>query len=90
MADPGQIDVGGKFAGALSMMGLSAEALAKLPELAPEDERKVMTTVNGDRSLAWKLSDLVRDMCRICRESASEREECQNNSMISCTRRHPR
>jgi alpha-beta hydrolase superfamily lysophospholipase len=54
-ADPGQIDVGGKFAGMLSKMGLSDAALAKLPELDAGDEQRVMTIINGDRSLRWKI-----------------------------------
>jgi hypothetical protein len=55
IADPGQIDVGGKFAGALAMMGLDQDALARLPEISDADEKKVMAVVDGDRSLHWKF-----------------------------------
>ncbi len=55
VADPGQIDVGGKFVGMLGQMGLSAKALAKLPELGAGDEQTVMTIINSDRSLQWKI-----------------------------------
>jgi pimeloyl-ACP methyl ester carboxylesterase len=55
IADPGQLDVGGKFTGVLAMMGLSAEAIAKLPALSPDDEQKVMAVIDGDRSFHWKV-----------------------------------
>ncbi len=55
IADPGQLDVGGKFGGALAMMGLDQDALARLPELSPEDEEKVMQILRADRSLHWKF-----------------------------------
>jgi pimeloyl-ACP methyl ester carboxylesterase len=55
IADPGQLDVGGKFAGALAMMGLDEDAIARLPELSADDEAKVMAIVNADRDLRWKF-----------------------------------
>jgi hypothetical protein len=55
VADPGQLDVGGKFAGALGMMGLDQDAIAGLPEISADDEQRVMQVVNGDRGLHWKF-----------------------------------
>ena len=55
IADPGQLDVGGKFTVLLSMMGLSADAIAKLPAIDPADEKKVMSVIDGDRGLHWKI-----------------------------------
>ena len=40
IADPGQIDVGGKFAGMLGMFGLGAEALAALPSWTRPTSRR--------------------------------------------------
>ena len=47
IADPGQLDVGGKLTVGLSMMGLSADAIAKLPAIDPADEKKVMSVIDG-------------------------------------------
>jgi pimeloyl-ACP methyl ester carboxylesterase len=55
VADPGQIDVGVKFGGALKMMGLDDAAVARLPEIDPADEHKVMAVIDADRSLHWKI-----------------------------------
>jgi pimeloyl-ACP methyl ester carboxylesterase len=55
IADPGQLDVGGKFAGAMKLFGLSDVAVAKLPELDPDDEQRVMKVIEGDRSMRWKI-----------------------------------
>jgi alpha-beta hydrolase superfamily lysophospholipase len=55
VADPGQLDVGGKFTIGLQMMGLSADVIAKLPALDPDDERKILPIITGDRGLNWKL-----------------------------------
>jgi hypothetical protein len=55
VADPGQMDVGGKFTGAMPLFGLGPEAAAKLPNLDPDDEKKIMTVVEGDRGLKWKI-----------------------------------
>lgn len=55
VADPGQLDVGGKFADAMPMFGLGPEAIGRFPDLAPADERHIMGIVNGDRSLHWML-----------------------------------
>jgi alpha-beta hydrolase superfamily lysophospholipase len=55
VADPGQLDVGGKFTVGLQLMGLSADALAKLPTLDRDDEKKVLPIITGDRGLNWKI-----------------------------------
>jgi alpha-beta hydrolase superfamily lysophospholipase len=55
IADPGQLDVGGKFSDALSKMGLSAEAMKQLPKLDPDDENKIMDVINANRSFRWKI-----------------------------------
>jgi alpha-beta hydrolase superfamily lysophospholipase len=55
VADPGQIDVGVKFADAMKLFGLSDDAVARLPVLDPEDEQRIMGVVDADRSLRWKL-----------------------------------
>ncbi len=55
VADPGQLDVGGKFARPMKMFGLDDAAIARLPTLDPADELKVMTAIDGDRSLHWKI-----------------------------------
>ena len=36
-------------------LGLSDEAVAKLPHLDPEDEAKIMKVIDGDRALHWKI-----------------------------------
>jgi pimeloyl-ACP methyl ester carboxylesterase len=55
VADPGQIDIGGKITGPMSAMGLSAEAIARLPELSADDERAIMDFFEGNRALHWKI-----------------------------------
>jgi hypothetical protein len=55
VADPGQIDVGVKFVPAMRMMGLSDAAIARLPELAPDDEATVMAVVTGNKMLHWQI-----------------------------------
>lgn len=55
VADPGQIDVGVKFTALLGKLGLSSEALEKLPEFHADDERKMMNIINGNRALRWKI-----------------------------------
>jgi hypothetical protein len=55
VADPGQLDVGGKFTHALRFAGLSDEAVARLPELDPDDEAKAMSLIDGDRDFHWKV-----------------------------------
>jgi pimeloyl-ACP methyl ester carboxylesterase len=54
VADPGQLDVGIKVVGPLGKM-LSADAVARLPQLDPGDEQRVMTAIAGDRTLSWKI-----------------------------------
>jgi hypothetical protein len=55
IADPGQLDVGVKFSGLLAHMGLSGEAVARLPSLNPADEQQIMQLINENRSLRWKV-----------------------------------
>jgi alpha-beta hydrolase superfamily lysophospholipase len=55
IADPGQVDIGGKVTGPLAQLGLDAAALARLPELSPEDGRRVTAFFEGNRTLRWKI-----------------------------------
>jgi alpha-beta hydrolase superfamily lysophospholipase len=55
IADPGQLDVGGKLVTGMKMLGLDDDAIARLPAMVPADEQKVMTAVNADRALHWKI-----------------------------------
>jgi alpha-beta hydrolase superfamily lysophospholipase len=55
VADPGQIDIGGKITGPMSAMGLNADAIARLPELSADDERAIMDFFEGNRALHWKI-----------------------------------
>jgi alpha-beta hydrolase superfamily lysophospholipase len=55
IADPGQMDVGGKITGPLRMLGLDAAAIAKLPELSASDEKAIMDFFDGNRPLHWKI-----------------------------------
>ncbi|HEX3460947.1 MAG TPA: hypothetical protein VHT49_08580 [Acidimicrobiales bacterium] len=55
VADPGQLDVGVKFFEILGAFGLSADAVAKLPAIDPEDEKKVLAVLEGNRSMRWKI-----------------------------------
>jgi alpha-beta hydrolase superfamily lysophospholipase len=55
VADPGQLDVGSKFADALTMLGLGQDAVARLPEISPDDEAKIMGVVSGNPSMQWKI-----------------------------------
>jgi alpha-beta hydrolase superfamily lysophospholipase len=55
VADPGQLDVGGKFAAMAGMFGLDPPAVARLPELSPEDEAAMLKVITGDRGLNWKI-----------------------------------
>ena len=55
VADPGQLDVGAKFGPAMKMLGLSDEAMARLPALSPEDEAMLMKVINGNRTLHWQI-----------------------------------
>ena len=54
VCDPGQLDVGGKVLGPFGKV-LGAEAAARLPEIDADGERKLMTMIEGNRSLRWKL-----------------------------------
>lgn len=55
VADPGQLDVGGKLVAGMKMLGLDDEALGRLPAIDPADEQKVMAAVNANRGLHWKI-----------------------------------
>lgn len=55
VCDPGQLDVGGKFNELAVKLGMSPAAIAKLPQLDPDDEKKMMAVINGNRGLNWKV-----------------------------------
>ena len=55
IADPGQLDVGGKFAAIAPRIGLDEAAVARLPELSPDDEAKMAEAVSSNRGLTWKI-----------------------------------
>jgi hypothetical protein len=55
VADPGQLDVGDKFKVGLQLMGLSPDAVDRLPALSRDDEKKVLPIITGDRGLNWKI-----------------------------------
>lgn len=55
VCDPGQIDVGGKIVPAVKMMGLSDAAIARLPEISPGDEVRLMNVIEGNRMLHWQI-----------------------------------
>lgn len=55
VADPGQLDVGTKFFDLMKLLGLGADAAAMLPAIGPEDEKTVLTALEGNRSLRWKV-----------------------------------
>ncbi|GIH02588.1 hypothetical dipeptidyl aminopeptidase/ acylaminoacyl-peptidase related protein [Rhizocola hellebori] len=90
VADPGQIDVGGKFTGMLRMMGLNDQALAKLPELDADDEQRVMTIINSDRSLRWKIvqrgfwTNNATDMSSYMAEMAKWKLDADQVAAIRC------
>lgn len=44
-----------KFIDLMKAMGLSADALARLPAIDPEDEKTVLAALEGNRSLRWKI-----------------------------------
>ncbi|HUQ62645.1 MAG TPA: alpha/beta fold hydrolase [Acidimicrobiales bacterium] len=55
VADPGQLDVGVKFFGIMKMFGLDDAAVARLPALDPDDEKKALDAIESNRSLRWKI-----------------------------------
>jgi hypothetical protein len=55
VADPGQLDVGGKLTEALPLLGLTPEAMARLPELSADDAQKITGVLNSVRELQWKI-----------------------------------
>jgi hypothetical protein len=55
IADPGQMDVGGKITGPMKLLGLDDAAIARLPELSPDDEKAIMDFFASSRTLHWKI-----------------------------------
>ena len=56
VADPGQIDVGGKFkAPVRDARARATRPSPGCPQLDPTDEQKIMAVIDGNRSLHWKI-----------------------------------
>ena len=55
VADPGQLDVGGKIVGGFRMMGLTDEQEARLPELDPDFAVGALAVIQSNRNLNWAL-----------------------------------
>ena len=55
IADPGQMDVGGKITGPLKLLGLDDAAIARLPELSADDEKKILDFFASNRPFHWKI-----------------------------------
>lgn len=55
VCDPGQLSIGGKIIPVFGKMGLSPEAVARLPQISAEDEAKLMAVVRGNRVLHWQV-----------------------------------
>jgi pimeloyl-ACP methyl ester carboxylesterase len=55
VADPGQLGIGTKFVPGLRLMGLSDDAVTRLPELDPEFAASAEAFIASDRSLNWAL-----------------------------------
>jgi len=55
ICDPGQIDVGSKILPVMKLLGLSDAAIARLPDLATDDEATLMKIINGNRMLHWQI-----------------------------------
>jgi pimeloyl-ACP methyl ester carboxylesterase len=55
ICDPGQIDVGSKFTEVLAKFHLSPAAVAGLPALDPADEQAIMSVLQKNRMLYWKV-----------------------------------
>lgn len=55
VADPGQLDVGTKFFAIMKAFGLDDDAVARLPEISPDDAAKVMAELAKNRSMNWKI-----------------------------------
>jgi hypothetical protein len=47
--------VGSKLTAALPMLGITPEAVARLPELSAEDAAKITGVLNSVRELQWKI-----------------------------------
>ncbi|HEY2817389.1 MAG TPA: hypothetical protein VGK44_09695 [Casimicrobiaceae bacterium] len=55
VCDPGQMSVAAKIWSGMEMLGLSDEAMTRLPELDPKDEANLMKMINGNRMLHWQI-----------------------------------
>lgn len=49
------MDVGVKMVAVMKMLGLSDEALARLPEISPADDAKLMKKIDSNRILHWQI-----------------------------------
>jgi alpha-beta hydrolase superfamily lysophospholipase len=56
IADPGEYELFSGMKPLCHALGLSAENVARLPELDPEDEALLMRAIDSERGLAWKIS----------------------------------
>lgn len=56
VCDPGQMDIGRKMNAALGKLGLSPEAIARLPRMTPNDEQRLMGVIEGSRTLRWQIA----------------------------------
>ena len=55
VADPGQVDIGAKLIAQFAKLGLDADAIARLPELSDDDERRIMAFFSANRAMYWKI-----------------------------------
>ena len=55
VADPGQLDVGGKIVGGFRLMGLTDEQEARLPELDDDFAAGALQVIRANRNLNWAL-----------------------------------
>jgi pimeloyl-ACP methyl ester carboxylesterase len=55
VADPGQLDVGGKVVAGLRLMGLTDEQAARLPHLDPDFAAGAQQFMAADRTLDWSV-----------------------------------
>jgi len=55
VADPGQMDVGGKLVGGLRLLGLTDDQAARLPALDPDFAATARTFLESDRNLNWAI-----------------------------------
>ena len=55
IADPGQLDVGVKIFQMMKMLGLDDAAMARLPAIDPEHEKRIMAAIEDSRPARWKI-----------------------------------